>query len=60
MARHLYALSSGDTTMAKEPTQIEQMLQLVEKYRHFGVPKLSVASGSANGVLKSKAVRAVI
>ena len=46
--------------MAKEPTQIEQMLQLVEKYRHFGVPKLSVASGSANGVLKSKAVRAVI
>ncbi|KAG8879407.1 hypothetical protein FRB97_001634 [Tulasnella sp. 331] len=37
-ATYLVALTSGEISSLKEPTQVEQMLQLVEKYRHFKVP----------------------
>lgn len=38
MAAYLVALASGDVSNLSEPTQIEQMLQLVEKYKNIEVP----------------------
>lgn len=38
MAAYLVALASGDVSKLKEPTNVEVMLQLVDKYSHPVVP----------------------
>ncbi|KAG8964763.1 hypothetical protein FRC03_001374 [Tulasnella sp. 419] len=57
MAAHLLALSSGNLDALKEASQTEQMIQLVEKYRHFDVPAKVATS---NGVHEPSANKTVV